>query len=177
MLSILTSLLAIVHIQAVFAISHLNVETTSGQVKGFVNQTTPNVAHFLGIPYAEPPVGDRRWLPVQRKSKSNETIDATRFGPACPQFDTDVDVAPNIFTVDVPGFAPSPYDYQSEDCLSVSIWTPWQEQNATQNVTEALPVIIWVYGGGFYQGSANQPYTNPSPWVERSGKHIVVNMQ
>lgn len=163
--------------QVVLAVNQLNVETTSGTLKGFINQTTPNVAQFLGIPYAEPPVGDRRWLPAERKSKANGTIDVTRFGPACPQFDTDVDVAPNIFTVDVPGFAPSPYDYQSEDCLSLSIWAPWQEKNSTQNATEPLPVIIWIYGGAFYQGSANQPYTNPSPWVERSGKHIVVNVQ
>jgi acetylcholinesterase len=175
MLLALTALLGISRV--VRAIDHLDLDTTSGLVRGFINETTPNVAQFLGIPFAEPPVGVRRWLPAGRKMKEHGIINATRFGPACPQWETDVDVGPNAYTVDVPNFTPAPLDYQSEDCLSLGIWTPWHGANATRSTKKPLPVLLWLYGGGFGTGAINVPYQNPAPWVEKSGKHIVVSIK
>jgi acetylcholinesterase len=175
MLLALTALLGISRV--VRAIDHLDLDTTSGLVRGFINETTPNVAQFLGIPFAEPPMGVRRWLPAGRKMKEHGIINATRFGPACPQWETDVDVGPNAYTVDVPNFTPAPLDYQSEDCLSLGIWTPWHGANATRSTKKPLPVLLWLYGGGFGTGATNVPYQNPAPWVEKSRKHIVVSIK
>lgn len=159
-----------------FQIGHaatcLNADTTSGAVQGFINAAHPNVAQFLGIPFAEPPVGARRWLPPLPKAKKHGTINATNFGPSCPQYRADPILAPNAYNVDVPQFSPEPLEYQSEDCLSLSIWTP--KRSVTN---ESLPVIIWLYGGGFGEGGTNVPYQNPAPWVERSQKHVVVSIK
>ncbi|KAH7071987.1 Alpha/Beta hydrolase protein [Paraphoma chrysanthemicola] len=159
-----------------YAINRLNAKTTSGRVTGFINETTPDVAQFLGIPYAQSPTGPRRWLPALPITKAHDPIKATRFGPSCPQYVTDVNVAPNVYTVDATNFAPSPLEHQSEDCLSLSIWTPWEKKHRSHNTTEGLPVIIWFYGGGFGEGGTNVPYQNPANWIQRSGKHIVVSV-
>jgi acetylcholinesterase len=172
----LNTLLGLLFFQVVRAVDCLDVDTTSGAVKGFVNQTVPNVAQFLGIPFAEPPVGARRWLPAVRKTKKYGVIDASRFGPSCPQWETDVNVEPNVYTVDVPNFTPSPLDYQSEDCLSLNIWAPFKEKKGEHN-KKPLPVILWLFGGGYTTGGGNVPYQNPAPWVEKSGRHIVVSIK
>ena len=171
----LIALSGVLQFQVARAADCLDADTTSGPVKGFINATIPNVAQFLGIPFAEAPVGARRWLPASPKSKEHGIINATRFGPSCPQYEADVNVAPNVYTVDVPEFSPTPLNYQSEDCLSLNIWAPW---HGTQNrESDPLPVIVWLYGGGFGQGGGNVQYQNPAPWVERSGKHIVVGVK
>ncbi|KAF2731340.1 para-nitrobenzyl esterase [Polyplosphaeria fusca] len=148
------------------AISTLTVETTSGPVTGLINGTTPNVAQFLGIPFAEPPVGERRWLPSVAKSRDGH-IDATRFGLGCPQFQGN---GSSVWATDAPQFN-TPANTTGEDCLSVNIWAPWQH-----NGTEGLPVIAWIYGGAFQTGAGNIEYQNPSQWIERSQKHIVVGI-
>jgi hypothetical protein len=63
-------------ISSCLAVSSLKVDTTVGTVYGLVNGTTPNVAQLLGIPYAEPPVGARRWLPPTANLPVS-SIDAT----------------------------------------------------------------------------------------------------
>jgi acetylcholinesterase len=174
---LLAASLALLQFSPVRAVPSLDANTTSGLVKGFINETTPNVAQFLGIPYAEPPVGARRFLPAVPKSREHGVINATRFGCSCPQFNNDPSVDPSVYNVDAPNFLPRPLDYQSEDCLSLNIYTPWHGQNATQNTTEPLPILLWVYGGGYYSGGGNVPYQCPAPWVERSGKHLVVTLK
>ena len=154
------------------ALNSLVVHTSSGLVHGGVDADTPNVMHFLGVPYAEPPVGSRRWLPaVPKVWGDNTNINATHFGPACPQYDSD---KPTTWLVDAPEFKVSPRDYQGEDCLSVNIWAPLQKGVAPEHGTASLPVVIWIHGGSFQTGGAATPYHIPSRWVERSGKHIVV---
>lgn len=140
--------------------------TSSGLVTGFSDRSTPNVAQFLGIPYAEPPVGDRRWLPPVAKVKP-ENINATIFGNNCPQF---LPGTPTIMTEDTPEFNLPPGSRTGEDCLSLSIWAP--KRYTDKN--ESLPVLVWLYGGGFYTGGADIPYQNPATWIENSQKHIVV---
>jgi hypothetical protein len=174
---ILAASLALLQFSSVHAVSSLHANTTSGLVKGFINETTPNVAQFLGIPYAEPPVGARRFLPAVPKSREHGVLNATRFGRSCPQFKNAPGFYPSVYNVDSPSFLPMPLDYQSEDCLFLNIYTPWHGNNATQNTTEPLPILLWVYGGAYYAGGGNTPYQCPSPWVERSGKHLVVTLK
>jgi acetylcholinesterase len=153
------------------ALSSLVIDTSSGVFRGTIDNVTPNVVQFLGIPYAEPPNGARRWLPALPKGRANgHIINATKFGPACPQYQTN---KPTTWNTDAPEFHIDPLDYQSEDCLSVNIWAPLQHSTRYGKVTK-LPVVIWIHGGSFQTGGAATPYHNPSRWVERSRQHIVV---
>ncbi|KAF2009115.1 para-nitrobenzyl esterase [Aaosphaeria arxii CBS 175.79] len=146
----------------------LTIETTAGPVTGFVDDTTPNVAQFLGIPYAEQPVGERRWLPAVTKARE-ESIDATNFGKNCPQIE---DNSPGITRNDVPEFI-VPVDDIGEECLVLNVWAP---RGSKKGRTERLPVIVWIYGGGFQNGGGNVQYLNPSRWVNRSQKLVVVGI-
>lgn len=175
---VLTVLLGLTQFSIAHALSSLKIETSSGTVQGAIDSITPAVAHFLGVPFAEQPVGKRRWLPSIRKSKENGTIDAANFGPACPQFELDGD---SVYLTDAVEFNITPRNYTGEDCLSVNVWAPWKEDgNCTggaSEVEEKLPVFAWIHGGSFQTGSATVPYQNPSRWVQRSGKHIVVGIK
>ncbi len=96
--------------------------TPSGPVQGYVDT---GVLKWHGIPYADEPV---RWHRPLRRAVSTATIDATGFGPQCPQGTT----------TSTSG---------SEDCLSVSIW-----RAETPPVTP-LPVLVYIHGGGLSGGS------------------------
>lgn len=157
------------------ALSSVHVSTTAGIVRGAIDAATPNVVHFLGIPYAEPPVGIRRWLPAIPVVTRCGYIDATRFGPACPQFEGNQGTT---WTLDAPEFKITPRDYMAEDCLSVNLWVPWTgDETRSTTQTKLLPVIAWIHGGSFQTGGASIPYQNPTRWVERSKSHIVVGIK
>lgn len=165
---LLASLFGALIFQPSGAVNTLTVGTSSGPVTGFINDATPNVAQFLGVPFAEQPVGERRWLPPVLKYPEL-SINATSFGPSCPQFEGN---ASSTWQTDAPEFI-IPNGTTGEDCLSVNVWTPWENETST----ELLPVIAWIYGGGFQTGGGNVPYQNPSRWIERSQRHIVVSIK
>lgn len=141
------------------------VDTPVGKIFGLIDDITPHVAQYLGIPFAEPPVGPLRWLPARPKAPV-PAIDATAFGPACAQYVTSL---PQVYNTDVPGFLVD--GPTSEDCLTLNIWAPngWR--------LRPLPVLVWLYGGSFQTGGGNTPYQIPSRWVERSQNHIVVGIK
>ena len=112
------------------------IETESGTISG-VREAGLSV--YKGIPFAAPPVGDLRWrapVPVVPWTGKRK---ADAFAPACMQTG-----------VSMPGEAPPAV---SEDCLYLNIWTPAKLDNAH----ERLPVIVWIYGGGYINGSASMP--------------------
>jgi len=88
---------------------------------------------YLGVPYAAPPVGDLRWRPPERVADWKDVRACDRYGPSCPQ-------AGGIF-----GGGGS----QSEDCLSLNVWTPPGEQG------RRLPVMVFIHGGSFLSGSGS----------------------
>jgi acetylcholinesterase len=167
------SLILLFSLPLVQGLKSLKVDTTSGIVQGVVDTISPNVALFLGIPYAQQPIGSRRWLPsipvVNKKS-----IDATRFGPACPQFEGNQNTT---WLSDAPEFKIVPRDFMGEDCLSVNLWVPWKERKTPGDSARLLPVVAWIHGGSFQTGGASIPYQNPSRWVQRSRRHIVVGVK
>ncbi|RAK95854.1 carboxylesterase, type B [Aspergillus ibericus CBS 121593] len=146
------------------ASNSLRIQTSSGVIQGGVNGTYPAVRQFLGIPFAQAPVGNRRWLPPQELNKSDSIIDATTMPPACPQGST----AMSPFG----RFAPETLiaGGTSEDCLTLSVWAP-------NNAKSDLPVIVWIYGGEFTSGGTDTPAWIPSQWIQRTQEHIVVSIQ
>jgi hypothetical protein len=114
----------------------LTVKTDTGKVHGKMS-LEGQVRAFLGIPYAAPPVGPLRWKPPQPARKWTGVREATAFGAHCMQ--------PNIYS-DMIFRDPGP----SEDCLTLNVWTAAKDKKAR------LPVMVWIYGGGFAAGATSE---------------------
>ncbi len=111
----------------------LRVRVTGGWVRG---ARAHGVIAFKGIPFAAPPVGQLRWAPPQPVRVWRGVWPALRFGPDCMQLPTPGDMAP-LRTV------------PAESCLFVNVWRP---RNASRR---RLPVMVWIYGGGFVDGGTS----------------------
>jgi carboxylesterase type B len=105
--------------------------TASGDLAGDGSE----IHVFRGVPYAAPPVGPLRWRPPKPVEPWTGLRDATKFGPDCMQKPLADSRAPAV----------------SEDCLTLNVWAP------AQTPPGGLPVMVWVYGGGFVEGSASLP--------------------
>lgn len=112
----------------------LQVKTKLGKVQG---KQDGAVKAYLGIPYATPPVGPLRWREPRSAAKWKGVRPATEFGFHCMQGHVYDDM---IFHD--PG--------ESEDCLTLNIWTPAKDKK------EKLPVMVWIYGGGFQGGGTSE---------------------
>ena len=101
--------------------SNLTVATTSGTFQGVTTENGTD--RWLGIPFAQPPVGNLRFkAPVPITSPLAGVKEATSFGDACPQ---------------PPGDLGAP---MSEDCLYLNVWRP-----SGTNSSSGLPVLVWIY--------------------------------
>lgn len=148
----------------------LLVNTSSGPIQGFFNQTAPDVRQFLGIPFAEPPVGDLRFEKPVKKSP-NGTVNAFTLPNSCmQQFNSN---SSTIYTEYETGFLIS--GGNSEDCLYLSIWAPRVENIREQQ--RPLPVLLYIPGGGFTSGGEASLYKVPDKWIQRTQDHIVVIMK
>ena len=108
----------------------LRIVRTEG---GLLSGAGEDIRVFKGIPFAAPPVGERRWRPPEPPEAWDGLRDATIFGADCPQ-----EMRPG-----------SRAGRTDEDCLTLNIWTP------AHAADEALPVMVWFYGGSFLFGSAS----------------------
>ena len=120
--------------------NNLIVETKTGRIEGSIEN---GLSVFKGIPYAVPPVGERRWLPPQPLKPWKGVRPAKAFGTIAPQ-----NLVQRPWMPPLPGFAEE--EPQSEDCLFLNVWTPGID-NAKR------PVMVWIHGGAFSIGSGSQP--------------------
>ncbi|GMK58539.1 hypothetical protein CspeluHIS016_0505710 [Cutaneotrichosporon spelunceum] len=134
----------------------ITVAAPAGTIVGVRSPTTDD---FNGIPFASPPVGNLRLRPPQRLTTTFNNFDATSPAPACPQFLADRD------SLDLPApivaaLADSPFFQKalkiSEDCLNLNVVRP-KGTKAGDN----LPVLFWIYGGGFEFGWNSMYYAAP----------------
>lgn len=105
---------------------------------------------FLGIPFAQPPVGDLRLrLPVPNAPYSG-THNATSFGLACTQQPTTLQIPPSIVSNITEFLSGGGVSQSGEDCLTLNIWTPANVTKGTK-----LPVVVWFFGGAFQFGDSS----------------------
>ncbi|WP_037158437.1 carboxylesterase/lipase family protein [Rhodococcoides fascians] len=105
----------------------LSVDTTTGLLRG---SEVGGTRQFLGVRYAQPPVGDLRWALPEAAPDTEDTVDATSFGARCPQ-----GTGPDVQT--------------DEDCLFLNVTVPSDAGDGR------LPVVVWWHGGGFTSGAGS----------------------
>jgi len=130
---------------AVGAMAQTVVKTHSGSVKGVVEG---QVVAYKGIPFAQAPVGDLRWRAPQPVAAWKGVKPADHFGPDCMQ-------------IPHKSATPTPEPNLSEDCLYLNVWTP-----AQQAKKKKLPVMVWIYGGGFTNGASSWPASSGTRFAE-----------
>ena len=129
------------------------VQTAYGKVRGSVKD---GIRSYLGIPYAAPPFGARRFAPPGPPDPWEGVRDATSFGPTAPK----------------PGY-PSPYnvllpdpEIPGEDCLNLNIWAP---------EGDGLPVMVWIHGGAFRNGSGSVAVYNGANFARDGVICVTIN--
>lgn len=125
------------------------VMTDHGAVRGAIRD---GVREFKGIPYAAPPTGELRWKLPQPLKPWTGTLDATKYGSACPQL--------GRYNLTEPS--------ENEDCLHINVTAPYSGKPEPKR-----PVIVWIHGGAFVGGSSA---LYPLDTMAKSGDAVVVSM-
>ena len=120
------------------------LEVEGGQIQGYKDD---GLTIFKGIPFAAPPVGELRWKAPQPVVPWDTILQATHYAAGPIQG--------------------APSDNFSEDCLYLNVWTP------AKTADEKLPVLVWIYGGGFAFGNAGDP-SNDCEALARSTDGLIL---
>ncbi|KDR85818.1 hypothetical protein GALMADRAFT_84978 [Galerina marginata CBS 339.88] len=129
------------------------------------------LSKFLGIPFAAPPIGDLRFRLPQAITTYNGSINATSYGASCPQQTIEPPIQfGDIFNFSIPllndlrnNRSNSSSIPESEDCLTINVIKP---SNVSGDAK--LPVLVWIFGGGFERGNAQSYDDQATRIVNRS---------
>src|SRR5690606_13332832 len=130
------------------------MEIRGGTIEGFGEHG--NLC-FLSVPYAAPITPERRFLAPQPVEPWTGVRDATRLGPVCPQIPTYGPVGKGATSTRA----------QGTDFLTLNIRTP--------SLTGRAPVLVWVHGGGYAVGSANEPVLQSGAFAKSGIVEVTVN--
>jgi len=128
------------------------VKIDTGRLSGMTHE---GVVSFKGIPFAAPPVGDLRWRPPQAAKAWTGVRAANEYGADCAQKPFPGDAAPL-------GTPPA------EDCLYLNVWRP-------DSTAAHLPVMVWIYGGGFVNGGSSPSVYDGSQFAKRGVVFVSFN--
>ena len=146
---------------AVLAGSILTTGDTKGPVVKLKAGAVEGIAvgaagEWKGIPFAKPPVSDLRWRPPRSPEPwSPATLRATKMRHNCYQAGT-------------ADWYPTALSTQSEDCLYLNVYAPLQKPR------KLVPVMLWIYGGGYQGGGANESRLNGTWDVALTNSELVV---
>ncbi|MCU4336401.1 carboxylesterase/lipase family protein [Acinetobacter dispersus] len=128
------------------------VDTSSGQIQGVAES---NLVRFQGIPYAEAPIGARRWEAPVEKRKLDAVYYAGNLANTCAT------------TTNLGGFSKIS---DSEDCLYLNVYVP---KNVSLDKNQKAPVLFWIPGGGLQTGSANE--YDPQYFIDKGIIVVTIN--
>ena len=128
------------------------VEVEQGTLDGVEED---GVYRFLGVPYAAPPVGDRRWSPPGEPQGWSGVREAKAFSPIAIQT---VGGGPSIQAAE-----------QSEDCLYLNVWS------RSLNAATKQPVMVWIHGGGNLGGAGSEDIYEGSALARRGVTVVTFN--
>jgi para-nitrobenzyl esterase len=129
------------------------VKTDSGVVRG---KAAGSLIAYKGIPYAAPPIGERRWRAPAAAVRWAGIRNAADFGADCVHSRRDWEADRNG--------AP-----MSEDCLFLNVWAP------AQRVKGGAPVMVWIHGGSFTAGSGSQAVYDGAALAARGAVVVTIN--
>ena len=125
----------------------LQLHIAQGDIQGFA--VDDGVRSFLGIPYAQAPLGALRWQAPVPQPAWVGLRQVTQWSARCPQA----------------GSHGQPNALESEDCLYLNVWAP--------STASALPVMVWIHGGGNVDGTASDEALNGKLLAARFGVVVV----
>jgi len=127
------------------------IDTKSGKIQGYIEN---GLEIFKGIPYAEPPIGELRFKPPIAKTSWADILETTAYSACAYQGYSELEE-----WIGKPG-------PESEDCLFLNIWTPATDEGKR-------PVMVWIHGGAFVIGTANDPMYDGAALAQRGDVVIV----
>ena len=137
--------------QQSLAVTHVKAPTEHGV---FVGEQKAGALQFLGIPYAQQPIGERRWRkPLPPRAHEGERA-VIEFGPACPQGKDN--------------FSGTEIGPHNEACLYLNIWAP-------TGYDAPLPVMVWLHGGAHRMGAGSLPLYNGASLAQRGVVVVTLN--
>ncbi|MDT0645795.1 carboxylesterase family protein [Zunongwangia sp. F260] len=131
------------------------IEIKKGKIEGYYD-AEKDLSIYLGVPFAQPPVGELRWKAPQELETWEGVKETANFGPSPVQARVFDDM---IFRS----------NSQSEDCLYLNVWTP------AKRGTAKLPVLVYFYGGGFVAGDASEPRYDGAAMAQKGIVAVTVN--
>jgi len=152
----------------------------SGRVKGKLG-SKGRMAHFRNIPFAAPPVGERRWQPPAPVEPWSGTRDCTKFGPHAYQRAAGFELFFNTL-IDGLGLGRARQRAlrsaiklakikENEDCLQLNVRAPAH----ADRLDHKLPVMVWIHGGDHTDGSGTEPHYHSDALPERGAVVVTIN--